>query len=274
VHLASPLRNLQRAVERFGRGELAVRYPVSRQDEIGELGQAFNLMADQITTLLSAERRLLQDVSHELRSPLARLGFAVELARTSSDRDAALERIGKEADRLNHLVEEILQLARAESDPTARNLESIELGELLDELVADCALEAEVRACRLVLRINQKARLMADPELIRRACDNVLRNAIRHAPEASSIAIQLSAADGRATISVRDQGPGVPADALGAIFKPFYRVENDRDRSSGGVGLGLAIASRAIVLHQGRITAHNANPGLILDIELPARAEG
>ncbi len=128
VHLASPLRNLRRVVERFGRGELGIRFHLARQDEIGELARAFNRMADHITTLLSAERRLLQDVSHELRSPLARLGFAVELAKTSNDREAALTRIRKEADRLNQLVDELLQLTRAEGDPAARNIEEIDAG--------------------------------------------------------------------------------------------------------------------------------------------------
>ena len=151
VHLASPLRDLRRVVERFGQGELGIRFHLARQDEIGELARAFNRMADQITTLLSAERRLLQDVSHELRSPLARLGFAVELAKTSTDREAALGRIRKEADRLNHLVDELLQLTRAEGDPAARNMEEIDLGELLDDLVADCGVEAEAQGCRLVL---------------------------------------------------------------------------------------------------------------------------
>jgi len=273
VHLASPLRNLRQVVERFGRGDLGVRFQLCRQDEIGELARAFNLMADQITTLLSAERRLLQDVSHELRSPLARLGFAVELAKTNSDREAALARIRKEADRLNHLVDELLQLTRAESDPAARNLETVELGELLRDLVADCRLEAEPQECRLVLRINREASVTADRELIRRACDNVLRNAIRHAPAKSEVEIELSTGDGLATVRVRDHGPGVPPDALVEIFKPFYRVEKDRDRSSGGVGLGLAIASRAVGLHQGRMTARNANPGLILELELPRQKD-
>jgi two-component system sensor histidine kinase CpxA len=272
VHLASPLRNLQRVVERFGRGELGSRFHVSRQDEIGELAQAFNHMADQITTLLSAERRLLQDVSHELRSPLARLGFAVELANSSSNPEMALARIRKEAGRLNNLVDEMLQLTRAEGDPHARNLESVDLGDLIDDLVADCALEADARGCRLALRINQRPIVTADRELIRRACDNVLRNAIGHAPAESAIVIELSAEDGRATIRVRDLGPGVPPEALSEIFKPFYRVEEDRDRSSGGGGLGLAIASRAVSLHHGRMIARNANPGLILDIELPVRS--
>ena len=167
VHLASPLRSLRRVVERFGRGELGIRFHLARQDEIGDLARSFNRMADHITTLLSAERRLLQDVSHELRSPLARLGFAVELAKTSTDRDAALGRIRKEADRLNRLVDELLQLTRAEGDPAARNLEEVNLGELLEDLVADCAVEAEAQGCRLVSRIDPSAVLTGDRELLR-----------------------------------------------------------------------------------------------------------
>jgi len=269
VHLASPLRSLRRVLERFGRGDLAIRYHLSRRDEIGDLARAFNRMADQIATLLSAERRLLQDVSHELRSPLARLGFAVELARTSPDREAALGRIRKEVDRLNHLVDELLQLTRAEGDPAARNPEPVDLAELLRELVADCSLEAEAKGCRLVLRNGQAALAMGERELLRRACENVLRNAIRHAPAGTQIEVELSTREDLATIAVRDHGPGVPPESLSEIFKPFYRVENDRDRSSGGVGLGLAIARRAVELHQGRMTARNANPGLSVVIELP-----
>jgi signal transduction histidine kinase len=269
VHLASPLRNLRRVVERFGRGELGIRFHLARQDEIGELARAFNRMADQITTLLSAERRLLQDVSHELRSPLARLGFAIEVAKTSNDREAALTRIRKEGDRLNQLVDELLQLTRAESDPTARDIEEIALADLLEDLVVDGHVEAEAQGCRLVSRIDQSVTLNGDRELLRRACENVLRNAIRHAPPASAVEISLSVNDDLATIAIRDEGPGVPPDALAEIFKPFYRVDKARDRTSGGMGLGLAIASRAVELHRGRMTARNANPGLIVEIELP-----
>ncbi len=269
VHLASPLRNLRKVVERFGRGELGARSELSRKDEIGELARSFNLMAGQITTLLSAERRLLQDVSHELRSPLARLGFAVELAKTSPDRDQALLRIRQEADRLAHLVDELLQLTRAEGDPTARIHEEVDLSELLREVVASCALEAEMQGCKLESKLETTAVLTGDSELLHRACDNVLHNAIRHAPSGSSVAVELSTHDHRITISFRDQGPGVPPDSLTEIFKPFYRVESDRGRSSGGIGLGLAIASRAVELHQGRITARNTNPGLLVEIDLP-----
>jgi two-component system sensor histidine kinase CpxA len=264
---------LRRVLERFGRGDLGVRYHLSRRDEIGDLAEAFNRMADQITTLLSAERRLLQDVSHELRSPLARLGFAVELARTSPDREAALGRIHKEADRLNHLVDEVLQLTRAEGDPGARNLADVDIVKLLQDLVADCALEADAQGCRLSLHGDREVVVTGDRELLRRACENVLRNAIRHAPAGTTVDIEVARHDARAELSVRDHGPGVPREALADIFQPFFRVEGDRNRSSGGVGLGLAIARRAVELHQGTVTAFNANPGLVVALELPCRSD-
>ncbi len=269
VHIASPLRGLRRVLERFGRGDLGVRYHVTRRDEIGDLSRTFNRMADQIETLLSAERRLLQDVSHELRSPLARLGFAVELARTSPDREAALSRIRKEADRLNHLVDELLQLTRAEGDPTARNMEDVDLARLLNELVADCSLEADAAGCRLTLAGERSVVLTGDRELLRRACENVIRNAVRHAPKGTSVVVELARHGDRVEVSVRDHGPGVPRETLSAIFEPFFRVENDRGRDSGGIGLGLAIARRAVELHHGRVTAFNADPGLVVSIELP-----
>ena len=273
IHLASPLRGLRRVLEKFGRGDLAVRYHLARRDEIGDLAQAFNRMADQITTLMTAERRLLQDVSHELRSPLARLGFAVELARTSTDRETALGRIRKEAERLNNLVDELLQLTRAEGDPGARNLQDVDLGKLFQELVADCALEADAAGCRLALAGERSVVVTGDRELLRRACENILRNAIRHAPPDSIVEVELARHGARAEIAIRDHGPGVPREALTDIFEPFFRVEGDRGRSSGGVGLGLAIARRAVELHQGHVTAFNANPGLVVAIELPCRGE-
>jgi len=273
VHLASPLRSLRRVLERFGQGDLGIRLHLARRDEIGDLARAFNRMAAQITTLLSAERRLLQDVSHELRSPLARLEFAVELVRSSPDIDAALGRIRREVDRLNHLVDEVLQLTRAEGDPHDRNPVEQSLDELLREVVADCALESEARGCRIDLRIERPTIVTGDRELLHRAFENVVRNAIHHAPPDTPVEIDLSTDASQATISVRDYGPGVPPEVLGEIFKPFYRVEKDRDRSSGGMGLGLAIAHRAVEIHQGRLTALNALPGLVIIIDLPCRPE-
>jgi signal transduction histidine kinase len=269
VHLARPLQGLRRAVERFGRGDLGTRIGSTRSDEIGELARAFDLMAERIETLLSAERRLLLDVSHELRSPLARLGFAVELARSSDDRDAALNRIKKDIDRLSRLVNELLQLTSAEGDPLSSKLQEVWLHELLRNLIEDCSLEAEAKGCRIVIREAETASLVGDGELLRRAVENVLRNAIRHAPQGTAIDVDLLARERTASIVVRDYGPGVPEALLGSIFEPFFRVGRDRSRAGGGVGLGLSIARRAVELHRGRVEARNADPGLRVTIELP-----
>ena len=268
-HLAAPLRTLRNVVDRFGRGDLAARARSSRKDEIGALSLAFDEMAERIETLMDAERRLLQDVSHELRSPLARLGFAVELARTSDDRGAALDRIRRDVDRLSVLVAELLQLTRAEGDPDARDLGPVRLDDLARSLAEDGDLEASAKGCTLSLDLDDECTVRGERELLRRAVENVLRNAIRHAPEDSAIDIILRAEASSAELTIRDLGPGVPDNALAAIFEPFFRVGDDRSRSSGGVGLGLAIARRAVALHGGTIAARNAHPGLAITIELP-----
>jgi signal transduction histidine kinase len=273
AHLAAPLRRLRRLVDQFGGGDLATRSHSTRKDEIGELSRSFDEMAGRIETLLSAERRLLQDVSHELRSPLTRLDVAVDLASTSDDPGEYLRRIKRDIGRLTVLVNELLQLTRAEGDPSAQNLEPLPLDELLDGLIDDCEMEAEAKGCSLSHPKAVPCLVNGQPELLRRAVENVVRNAIRHAPEKTVVEIGLELIGDVATISVRDHGPGVPADLLGAIFEPFVRVEGDRSRTSGGVGLGLAIARRAVELHRGRITAQNGNPGLLVQIELPGAVE-
>ncbi len=267
--LGSPLRSLEHAVQRFGTGDLSTRAEVKRQDEFGKVAQSFNQMAERIETLLTAERRLLQDVSHELRSPLARLEFAIELARTSPDRDKALDRIRKETSRLGTLVSELLQVTRAENDPQSRNLAVIALPALLEDVISDTSVESQARDVSLHLDIADALELSGDRELLRRAVENVVRNAIRFAPERSSVNIQLHQHEHHALISVRDYGPGVPEESLASLFKPFFRVEADRNRDSGGVGLGLSIAQRAVAIHQGSIRARNSKPGLLVEIELP-----
>jgi len=269
VHLARPLRKLRVAVDQFGRGELGTRIGSTRRDEIGELARSFDRMAARIETLMAAERRLLQDVSHELRSPLARLGYAIELGRTGGDPELALDRIKRDVDRLSKLVAELLQLTTAEGDPDARVARPVLLDDLLQDLIDDCDLEAQARHCRLVAHHEGSPIVIGDGELLRRGVENVLRNAIRHAPEGTDIELILQSRSDLALILVRDHGTGVPEADLTRIFHPFFRVDDDRSRSSGGVGLGLAIARRAIELHQGRIRAENASPGLRVIIELP-----
>jgi two-component system sensor histidine kinase CpxA len=226
-------------------------------------------MADRIQNLVAAQRRLLLDISHELRSPLARLGVAVELARSGDNRDAALDRIQKESERLNTLVGELLQVTRAEVDPNALRAQPVRLDQLLAEVVDDCSIEATARECALVLDGPSGVTIQGDAELLRRATENVIRNAIRYAPPKSRIEVRLRPSGESVVIEVRDYGPGVPEEALTHIFDPFYRVEGDRNRESGGVGLGLAIAKRAIELHKGNLRARNANPGLLVELELP-----
>ena len=272
-HLTSPVRRLRAVVDQFGHGDFSARAPANRKDELGELATSFNQMADRIQTLLSAERRLLLDISHELRSPLARLGVAVELARSGEDREHMLDRIQKEAERLNELVAELLQVTRVEGDPSTQRTETVRLDELLADLVYDSLLEAKAKDCTLLLKAPTPASLQGDEELIRRAVENVIRNAIRYAPAGTAVEIELRKAGEMAQILVRDYGPGVPEDALSRIFDPFYRVDTDRNRSSGGLGLGLAIARRSVELHHGRLAARNANPGLLVTIEFPLAKE-
>lgn len=273
VNIVSPLRVLGRIVERFGAGDLSARVKSNRKDEIGELGRAFDRMAERIATLLTAERRLLQDVSHEIRTPLARLSFAAELTRTAEDRDAAVARLKKEIQRLTDLVGALLEVTRAEGDPAEVSLDRLQLDDLLMEVVGDCCLEADGRGCTIALRgAGVPVTIVGDHELLRRAIENVLRNSIQHAPSQSTVEVQLHLAQATARILIRDYGSGVPDEDLTRIFRPFFRVDDSRNSSTGGIGLGLAIAARAIRLHNGHIRAENADPGLRVWIELPVDA--
>jgi two-component system sensor histidine kinase CpxA len=269
--LARPIRELRDAAMAFGRGDLRRRAHVAGGDEIGDLGREFNVMADRIQTLLGAERRLLQDVSHELRSPLARLGFAVELARSSGDPRGAIERIRREAERLTSVVNELIEMTRAEGDPLERKVEAIELDQLVAGLLQDLRVEADAKRVRLNGPAPTGLWVQGDAALLERALGNVVTNAIRYAPEATDVDVTLTVAEGQVAIAVRDRGPGVPEQDLRNIFKPFFRVDESRDRSSGGVGLGLAIAERTALLHHGALRAERAEPGLRVTFSLPVR---
>jgi len=268
--IVRPIRQLAGAVDRFGGGDLATRIPAPRGDEVGDLARAFNRMAARIETLMTAERRLLQDISHELRSPLARLHLAIELTRTAADREVALARIQKEVDRLTTLVETLIEMTRAEGDPATRKSQLVELGALVEDVVQSCNLEAQARHCRIVVSGESGGAVYGDPELLRRAVENVLRNAIRYAPEDSDIDLRLDHRNASTRISVRDSGPGVPEEALPRLAQPFFRADDSRDSATGGVGLGLAIAQRAIHLHHGTVSAENAHPGLLVTLSLPS----
>lgn len=269
LSLTSPLRKLQKTLERFGQGDLTARTGSKRRDELGQLSRTFDRMADRIETLLAAERRLLLDISHEIRSPLARLGVVVELARNSEDVEGSLNRIQKEADRLNELVGQLLQVTRVEGDRDKLVCDPLRLDELVETVVDDCSIEAQARNCDLHLEPTPEITVNGDPELLRRAIENIVRNAIRYSPPGSPVEIALSDRGAAAHVAVRDHGPGVPAESLGRIFDPFYRVDPDRSRGGGGVGLGLAIARRAVELHDGTLQASNVDPGLLVEMDIP-----
>jgi signal transduction histidine kinase len=267
-HLTSPLRQMQKTIERFGRGDFSARVNSKRGDELGQLARTVDQMAERIDLLLKSQKRLLQDISHELRSPLARLGVAVELARGGGDPATALNRVEREADRLNTLVGELIQVTRAEGDPDGLATEAVQLDDLVRVILDDVHIEADRKQVKLIPSISAVA-LRGNPELLRRAIENIVRNAIRYSSEGDTVEVSLETRPGNLRVIVRDYGPGVPAEALANIFDPFYRVEKDRGRTSGGVGLGLAIAKRAVELHHGTMRATNVNPGLRVEIDIP-----
>ena len=277
-YLTAPLIKLRGATRKLAQGELDTRIGASvgkRADEYGDLAQDFDLMADRMQQLVLSQRRLLGDISHELRSPLSRLTVALELARKSAGGDAAgyLSRIETEAERMNQLIGQLLTLSRLESqDPNVPG-SPICLDELLQSIIADADFEAagQKRAVRLVSA--ERCQVSGSSELLSSAVENVVRNAIRYAPENSTVEVSLGlerlGTSGEAVIQIRDHGPGVPEASLKHIFEPFYRVDDARDRQSGGTGLGLAIAARAVSLHGGSITARNApGGGLLVEIRL------
>jgi len=205
-----------------------------------------------------------------LRSPLVRLTFAAELIRRAPDRDAAVSGLRREIDRLSELVSTLLEMTRAEGNPGSAAMEPVQLNELLHEIAADSEVEASGRGCSIAVTDNGGIRVLGDGELLRRAAENVIRNAIRYSPSGSVVEVTLRRSEpGWAVIEIRDFGPGVPESLLDRIFDPFFRVDPSRDEATGGAGLGLAIAYRAVRLHRGRIRATNAHPGLSVTISLP-----
>jgi two-component system sensor histidine kinase CpxA len=275
--IVSPIRDIAGIVTEFGGGKLAARAVVNRSDEIGKLASAFNQMADRIETLVTAERRLLQDVSHELRSPLTRLNLAIELSRGAVDQNASADRLQREAERLTRLVDTLLEVTRLEGEAPVTSDDIVNVAAVVDEIVADCGLEAEQRGCYLVFDrpSHAGARARGNRELLRRAVENVVRNAIRYAPKGTPVVVScVPERGGEVIVSVRDFGPGVPDDALAHLGSPFFRADPSRDSATGGVGLGLAIARRAIQLHHGRWSAVNAKPGLSVEMTVPAAADG
>lgn len=273
-YLSRPVRHLSQAFDALAGGDLGVRTAARigrRRDEIADLGRGFDRMAARIEQLVDAQRRLLHDVSHELRSPLARMSAAIGLARQDPSRiEAMLERVERETARLDTLVGELLGLARLEHDAAHTLPQPVALDALLHDVAGDARFEAAARDVEVVLSIDGAGPVVkGQVELLRRTFDNVLRNAVKYASAGSVVHIALGRADGCACVSISDGGCGVADGELERIFDPFFRGE--RSDGSHGAGLGLSIARRAVEAHGGDIRASNAEGGgLRVDIRLPA----
>ncbi len=280
-HLTAPVAHLRAVTSRFSSGDLSARVTQSkllgRKDEVGGLARDFNEMAARIETLLNAQKRLIADVSHELRSPLTRLSLALGLIRRRGDTvsPTSMARMEREVHRLNHLIGQLLTLSRLEALDQPPPKEVIDLAALVQEIAIDAGFETanSDRGIRLVE--CAACTLSGARDLLRSAIENVVRNALKYTSPGTVVQIRLARPCGAnlATILVEDEGPGVPPNELTRIFEPFYRVEQARERQTGGAGLGLAIARHVVGMHGGSVTAKNRESGgLALSIALPVDA--
>lgn len=273
-YFAKPIRSLRAAFESVAGGKLDTRVGAAmgrRHDELADLGSDFDRMADRLQSLMEAQRRLLHDVSHELRSPLARLQAAADLMRQQPGRGAELiERIERDTARMDCLVGELLTLARLDAGMAGVPDEEVDLGEIVADVGEDARFEAEAKHCALEVEVERAMPLRGSRELLHRAVENIVRNALRHVPPAGGrIAVGARAAGGRLRVTVADNGPGVLEDDLAAIFDPFFR--SGAGGATAGYGLGLAIARRVAVAHGGTVSAANRpQGGLLVTIDLPA----
>jgi len=277
--LTSPVIRLRKATQKLASEDLSARVGASSSqngDEISQLLRDFDLMAEQIEKLVNAQSRLLKDISHELRSPLARLSVALELARqrTGPECQSVLDRISLESNRMNELIGSLTTIARLESGAGSIRKQPVELQDLVQEVARDAAFEAQARNIQVECEILDELPIAGDPALLRSAIENVVRNATRYTRPGTAIAIRAekrnSANLDEAYVQVSDSGPGVPEVELEKIFQPFYRIDDARERSTGGVGLGLAITDQAIRLHGGSVRASNLpEGGLLVEMHIP-----
>src|SRR5712672_1747923 len=286
--MTSPVTRLRKAAQSLAAGDLTARTgaPVrGRHDEMTELMRDFDRMAERIEVLVDSQSRLLKDVSHELRSPLARLSVALGLARqraasevdpeVAPELESSLNRIELEADRLNQLIQRLLTISRLETGTDGIRKARLSLRELVEHIAHDADYEGQGRNCRVSAELTDDYPVEANPDLLRSAIENVVRNAVRYTAQGTTVEIRLERRIGDhgedILVRVLDSGPGVPDDALEQIFRPFYRIDDARNRQTGGAGLGLSIADRAVRLHGGRVRASNRpEGGLEVEIRIPA----
>ncbi|QDP00003.1 ATP-binding protein [Thalassotalea sp. PS06] len=281
--LIKPVKRLTSASRQFGLGDLDVRVPEfeRRHDELGELGQAFNRMAEQLNQHISAHKRLLGDVSHELRSPLTRLQLLISLIEKQSQDmpqlKENLDRSRNEIEQLDDMVGKALALSRLENQIKPIDRKPVDMVQLCQQICEEQQIQAQTKNIQLIFNPGNSqalAQYWGDRELLQSAISNVLNNAIKYSPSDSTVSLEIKASEPGLSIIISDAGQGVKEEDLQRIFKPFYREDNSRTRKTGGTGLGLAIAKDAVKRHGGTIKARATNPtaaqpGLSVIMELP-----
>ena len=280
-HLSAPIRRIQEGARALAAENLDAGarpgYRVSaglegRRDELAVLARDFDAMADRLRANRSAITQLLRDISHELRSPLARMRVALGLARQPpADLSRQLDRLEREIERLDSLISQVLKLARLHGTDAPFTREAFDLDEVIEEVVRDANFEGAVKNCRVRLQSAASAAVNGNRDLVRSAIENVLRNAVRYSPQDASVDVAVARSDSGVAIVIRDRGPGVPDSELERIFEPFYRVAESRDRDTGGEGIGLAITSQVMKAHGGSAKAANSQGGgFEVRLSLPA----
>lgn len=276
-YLTAPILRLQEMSQKLAAGDLSVRAGsglAQRRDEIGNLVRDFNAMASKIEELIARQRQLISDVSHELRSPLARLNVALDLGRERKGNDPAFEQMQEDIHLLDEMIGRLLTIAKLDISAPQVPVTDVDLADLLAQITRNADFESQEPNGGITLTMSGHCIVRGSAELLHSAIENVVRNAIRYTEVGTPVEVHMecdsSSGGSSVLLLVRDYGPGVPESELENIFQPFYRVTGARDRQSGGTGLGLAIAERVVRLHGGRIRAKNAVPrGLKIEIVLP-----
>jgi signal transduction histidine kinase len=277
-YLTQPISRLRRLTGRFADGDLHARVEdyadFAHSEELQGLAHDFDRMAERIQALIERQKHLLWDISHELRTPLTRIGLAIGLVRQRVPDLPPKEfnRVDREIERLNQLIGQILTIARLESGTRQEDRQMVDMRELVEEVAGDGGLEADVEDITIRVECERPVRIHGSRELLRAAIENVLRNAIRHAPPASAVTIQLAQAEDKISLTICDQGPGVSEGDLPHLFEPFFRSADARMNDPGGTGLGLAMTRRIVEWHGGSVTAQNRKPaGLLVTMEFPVK---
>jgi two-component system sensor histidine kinase CpxA len=273
--LTSPILQLRGMSQKLAAGDLSARTGSGlgeRRDELGDLARDFNFMASRIEELIARQRQLIADISHELRSPLARLNVALDLGRGRKGNDPAFEQMQEDLRLVDDMIGRLLTIAKLDISASQVPMTEVDLADLLSQISRNAEFESREPNGGIRLILSGQCTVLGSAELLHSAIENVVRNAIRYTESGTSVEVRLNSdkSETKASLVVRDYGPGVPESELQNIFQPFYRVTGARDRQSGGTGLGLAIAERVIRVHGGTIRAENAAPrGLMIKISLP-----